>query len=79
VPEPSTSALLSALEDNDSEVPRGPLLDALAKKSKIVRSDQFAITLPGSEVPAIKGAPKQLPTPKRGRFEKGPIYIDYFP
>ena len=64
---------------NDSEVPRGPLLDALAKKSKIVRSDQFAITLPGSEVPAVAGAPKQLPTPKRGRFEKGPIYIDYFP
>ena len=63
---------------NDSEVPRGPLLDALAKKSKIVRSDQFAITLPGNEVPAVEGATKQLPTPKRGRFEKGPIYIDYF-
>lgn len=66
-------------QDNESEVPRIPLLDALAKKSKIVRSDQFAITLPGSEVPAVKGAPKRLPTPKRGRFEKGPIYIDYFP
>jgi len=64
---------------NDSEVPRGPLLDALRKKSTIVRSDQFAITLTGSEVPAIKGAPKQLPKPKRGRFERGPIYIDYFP
>jgi beta-lactamase superfamily II metal-dependent hydrolase len=65
--------------DNQSEVPRIPLLDALAKKSKIVRSDHFAVTLPGSEVPAIKGAPKQLPKPKRGRFERGPIYIDYFP
>jgi beta-lactamase superfamily II metal-dependent hydrolase len=64
---------------NNSEVPRVPLLAALAKKSQIVRSDQFAITLPGSEVPAIKGAPKQLPKPTRGRFEKGPIYIDYFP
>lgn len=64
---------------NDSEVPRAPLLDALAKKSKIVRSDQFAITLSGSEVPAIKGSPKRLPKPKRGRFEKGSIYIDYFP
>jgi beta-lactamase superfamily II metal-dependent hydrolase len=64
---------------NESEVPRGPLLDALAKKSKIVRSDQFAITLPGSQVPAVAGSPKHLPTPKRGRFEKGPIYIDYFP
>lgn len=64
---------------NDSEVPRGLLLEALAKKSKIVRSDHFAITLTGSEVPAIKGAPKRLPKPKRGRFEKGSIYIDYFP
>ena len=66
-------------QENESEVPRGPLMDALAKKSKIVRSDQFAITLAGSEVPAVKGAPTRLPTPKRGRFEKGPIYIDYFP
>jgi len=64
---------------NESEVPRIPLLDALAKKSKIVRSDQFAITLAGSETPAVKGSPKRLPTPKRGRFEKGSIYIDYFP
>jgi len=64
---------------NDSEVPRGPLLEALAKKSTLVRSDQYAITLPGSEVPAIKGSPKRLPTPKRGRFERGAIYIDYFP
>jgi beta-lactamase superfamily II metal-dependent hydrolase len=64
---------------NESEVPRIPLLDALGKKSKIVRSDQFAITLPGSEVPAVDGAPKRLPTPQRGRFEKGSIYIDYFP
>jgi hypothetical protein len=64
---------------NDSEVPRIPLLDALAKKSKIVRSDQFAITLAGSKTPAVKGAPKRLPSPKRGRFEKGSIYIDYFP
>ena len=64
---------------NDSEVPRGPLLEALAKKSTLVRSDQYAITLSGSEVPAIKGSPKRLPTPKRGRFERGAIYIDYFP
>jgi beta-lactamase superfamily II metal-dependent hydrolase len=65
--------------ENESEVPRGPLLDALAKKSTIVRSDQYAITLSGSEVPAIKGSPKHLPKPDRGRFEQGPIYIDYFP
>src|SRR5258705_13101271 len=37
---------------NESEVPRVPLLTALAKKSKIVRSDQFAVTVPGNPVPA---------------------------
>jgi hypothetical protein len=65
--------------ENDSEVPRVPLLAALAKKSRIVRSDQFPVTVPGNEVPAIDGAPKNVPAPKNGRFEKGPIYIDYFP
>ena len=64
---------------NDSEVPRIPLLEALAKKSTIVRSDQYAITLTGSEVAAIKGSPKELPKPDRGRFVQGPIYVDYFP
>lgn len=64
---------------NQSEVPRGPLLDALGKKSPIVRSDQIAVTVPGNAVPAIAGAPRSLPKPKRGRFEKGPIYVDYFP
>ena len=64
---------------NQSEVPRVPLLEALAKKSEIVRSDQYAITLPGSEVPAVAGSPKTLPTPEHGRFEQGEIYIDYFP
>jgi beta-lactamase superfamily II metal-dependent hydrolase len=65
--------------ENDSEVPRVPLLAALSKKSRIVRSDQFPVTVPGNEVPAIDGAPKNVPAPKNGRFEKGPIYIDYFP
>jgi beta-lactamase superfamily II metal-dependent hydrolase len=64
---------------NQSEVPRVPLLAALAKKSKIVRSDHFPVTVKGNEVPAVDGAPAKLPTPKNGRFEKGPIYIDYFP
>ena len=75
----STQADSFGTKENNSEVPRIPLLDALAKKSKIVRSDHFAVTLPGSEVPPVAGAPKQLPKPKNGRFEQGPIYIDYFP
>jgi beta-lactamase superfamily II metal-dependent hydrolase len=65
--------------DNESEVPRAPLLEALSKKSKIVRSDHLTVTVPGNNVPAIDGAPKLLPTLTRGRFKKGPIYIDYFP
>ena len=64
---------------NQSEVPRIPLLSALSKKTTLVRSDQFAVTVPGNAVPAIKGAPKKLPSPARGRFEQGPIFIDYFP
>jgi beta-lactamase superfamily II metal-dependent hydrolase len=64
--------------ENQSEVPRVPLLEALGKKSKIVRSDQIAVTVAGSEADAADGAPKKIPTPSRGRFEKGSIYIDYF-
>jgi beta-lactamase superfamily II metal-dependent hydrolase len=63
---------------NASEVPRIPLLEALALKSQIVRSDQLAVTVPGNEVPAVEGSPKTLPKPARGRLEAGPIYIDYF-
>ena len=64
--------------DNESEVPRLPLLEALKQKSQIVRSDQIAVTLPGNTVPAAAGAPKTLPKPARGRLQAGPIYIDYF-
>ena len=63
---------------NASEVPRLPLLAALAQKSRIVRSDQIDVNMPGNKVPAIPGASATLPTPDRGRFEKGPIYLDYF-
>jgi beta-lactamase superfamily II metal-dependent hydrolase len=66
-------------EKNASEVPRGPLMDALAKKTTLVRSDQVPVDVPGNKVAPIKGAPKALPKPKKGRFEVGPIYIDYFP
>jgi beta-lactamase superfamily II metal-dependent hydrolase len=63
---------------NASEVPRIPLLRALGKKSQIVRSDQIEVNVPGNKVPAAHGAPAKLPKPARGRFETGPIYIDYF-
>jgi len=63
---------------NASEVPRIPLLKALALKSQIVRSDQLQVSMSGHRVPATAGAPKTLPKPARGRFEAGAIYIDYF-
>ena len=59
----STQADTFGTRENKSEVPRDPLIAALAKKSSVVRSDD---------------APGNLPQPKRGRFEEGPIYIDYF-
>jgi hypothetical protein len=73
------AAMCSTQEDsfgskaNKSEVPREPLLDALGKKSKLVRSDQIAVKA-GGGVPAAKGAPKVIPK----IYKVGPIYIDYF-
>jgi beta-lactamase superfamily II metal-dependent hydrolase len=64
---------------NESEVPRIPLLEALGAKSHIIRSDHYPVTVAGNEVAAVDGAPARLPKPKRGRLEKGSIYIDYFP
>jgi beta-lactamase superfamily II metal-dependent hydrolase len=64
-------------EANASEVPRGPLLDALGLKCALVRSDQIAVTLPGQAVAAAAGAPHAVPPPQRGRFEVGSCYVDY--
>lgn len=73
----STQADTFGTRENKSEVPRDPLMAALAKKSAVVRSDDVAVTV-GDGVPAWAEAPQKLPKPKRGRFVEGPIYIDYF-
>ena len=62
---------------NNSEVPRTPLLEALAKKSALVRSDQIAAKVNGQTIPAVPGAPAKLPKPKSGKFEIGECYVDY--
>jgi len=63
---------------NQSEVPRDPLLAALETKCAVVRSDSIPVTIEGNAVPAADGAPKGLPERKvKGRFEVGPIYVDY--
>lgn len=63
---------------NKSEVPRVPLLEALGKKSALVRSDQIAVTINGQLIPPAPGAPAALPKPKTGAFEIGQCYVDYF-
>ena len=63
-------------EKNKSEVPRIPLLAALAKKSALVRSDQVPVAVGDVVVPAsVEGKP---PQPKKGRFVVGSCYVEYF-
>jgi beta-lactamase superfamily II metal-dependent hydrolase len=77
-------AMCSTQEDsfgsikNKSEVPRIPLLEALAKKSgALVRSDQIAATVDGKTIPAVPHSPAKPPQPKSGKFEIGECYLDY--
>jgi hypothetical protein len=62
---------------NDSEVPRIPLISALAKKSSVIRSDHFVARIGDREVPTAKGAPAVLPKPKSGKLEVRDFYVDY--
>jgi hypothetical protein len=61
--------------ENDSEVPRIPLLEALSEKSAVVRSDQIAVKVGDVRVPAAIKA--KLPKPKSGTLEVGSCYVDY--
>lgn len=77
------AAMCSTQEDsfgsvqNNSEVPRKPLLDALASKCALVRSDQIDVKVTAGEVPRAQGTDATLQTPKRGQFKTGSCYIDY--
>jgi len=75
----STQAHSFGSEDKGTEVPRKPLLDALAKKSALVRSDQIAVKLDGKQVPPAEGAPASIPSPATGAgaFKPGSGYVDY--
>jgi beta-lactamase superfamily II metal-dependent hydrolase len=64
-------------EENQSEVPRAPLMDALAAKSVLVRSDQVPLDHEGTKVPAVPGSPKKLEAPKQGKLKVGSCYVDY--
>jgi hypothetical protein len=73
----STEAATFGSVANNSEVPRQPLLDALSKKSALVRSDQVDVKLQGLSVPAATGTPATLTKPKNGKFVVGSCYVDY--
>ena len=72
----STQADTYGNPDKGTEVPRDPLLSALEKKSALVRSDQFKVTV-GDGVPAAKGLDDKAPKPARGKYVVGSIYVDY--
>ncbi|HYR33598.1 MAG TPA: hypothetical protein VEQ87_04840 [Burkholderiales bacterium] len=78
----STEADVYGTEDPDdpakgTEVPRGPLLDALGAAAALVRSDQIAIKVDGKKIDAQ--APKALPAAAPGRrFDKGELWIDCY-
>jgi beta-lactamase superfamily II metal-dependent hydrolase len=61
-----------------TEVPRVPLLEALGKKSTLVRSDHYAAKVAGKSIAAVKGGPAKLPKPKHGTLEGGDFYVDYY-
>jgi hypothetical protein len=63
--------------ENDSEVPRIPLISALAKKSVVIRSDHYAARIGEMEIPAAKDAPTTPPKPKVGKLQVRDFYVDY--
>ncbi len=77
------AAMCSTQEDsfgsaqNKSEVPRRPLLDALASKCALVRSDQIDVNVATRKVPRAQDTDAVLQTPKTGQFKVGSCYVDY--
>jgi hypothetical protein len=61
--------------EKGTEVPRDPLMKALAAECALVRSDSFAITVGGKTIPA--GVAARLPRPKAGTLIKKGLYVEY--
>lgn len=72
----STQADTYGNVEKESEVPRIPLLEALAKKSAVVRSDQIEVNEGDVHVPAA--VDEKMPKPKAGSFKVGSCFVDYF-
>jgi beta-lactamase superfamily II metal-dependent hydrolase len=62
---------------NNSEVPRKPLLNALASKCTLVRSDQIPVKLDEREVAPADDTKPEIDKPKAGAFEVGSCFVDY--
>jgi hypothetical protein len=78
----STQKDVYGTEDPDdatkgTEVPRVPLIDALAAECALVRSDQIAITVNGESIDAMVDAPLP-PTAKGPRYVQGAIWVDCY-
>jgi len=77
----STEDEVFGSRDNDSEVPRIPLMKALGDGSCLVRSDSIPITFTDADtgkqitVKARKGV--KLPTPKSGKIRAAKLYLEY--
>jgi len=74
----STQAGTFGTVENDSEVPREPLMSSLAKRSSVIRSDHYAAKVAGTQIPAVEDAPAKPPKPTTGRVEVGDFWVDYF-
>jgi hypothetical protein len=72
----STQAGVFGSVDNNSEVPRLPLMTALSKGSCLVRSDALPIRMSdGTVIKATKGV--DVPKPKVGKINQADLYIEY--
>ena len=60
----------------ETDVPRGPLLDAIAAKGTLIRSDSIPVTVNGTTRAATVPLPNKPPT--HGRIQAGKLWIDYF-
>jgi hypothetical protein len=62
--------------EKETEVPRGPLLDAICRRGTLIRSDSIPVTVDGKTFAPTVSLPDKPPA--RGRIEAGKIWIDYF-
>jgi hypothetical protein len=62
----------------ETEVPRTPLMEALANEGVLVRSDSFPIkTKSLGVIPPAKGVGAPLPKPKVGKLIQKDLYVEY--